>query len=66
MRIKNISTQSSKILTYFNELGQECFTYADAVKVLPNSRNSALKELLSDMVKRGLLMRLKICWKNIK
>lgn len=59
MRIKNISTKSSKILTYFNELGQECFSYADAVKVLPNSSNSALKELLSDMVKRGLLMRLK-------
>ncbi len=59
MRIKNISTQSNNILTYFNKLDQDCFAYAEAVSVLPNSSNSALKELLSDMVKRGLLMRLK-------
>jgi len=59
MRIKNISTQSNNILTYFNKLDQDCFAYAEAVNALPNSSNSALKELLSDMVKRGLLMRLK-------
>jgi predicted transcriptional regulator of viral defense system len=59
MRIKNISTQSNHILTYFNKLEQNCFAYAEAVNALPNSSNSALKELLSDMVKRGLLMRLK-------
>ena len=59
MRIKNISTQSNHILTYFNKLDQDCFAYAETVNALPNSSNSALKELLSDMVKRGLLMRLK-------
>ena len=59
MRRKNISTQSNQILTYFNQLERKCFTYADAVKALPRSSDSALKELLSDMVKRGLLMRLK-------
>lgn len=59
MRTKNISTQSNNILTYFNKLDQDCFAYAEAVSALPNSSNSALKELLSDMVKRGLLMRLK-------
>jgi len=59
MRTKNISTQSSNILTYFNKLDKDCFTYAEAIDALPNSSNNALKELLSDMVKRGLLMRLK-------
>ena len=59
MRIKNISTQSNNILAYFNTLDQDCFAYAEAENALPNLSNSALKELLSDMVKRGLLMRLK-------
>lgn len=59
MRKKNISTQSNRILTYFHQMDQDCFVYADATKALPQSSESALKELLSDMVKRGLLMRLK-------
>lgn len=59
MKTKNISTRSNQILTYFNQMGKNCFVYADAVNVLPQSSDSALKELLSDMVKRGLLMRLK-------
>ena len=59
MRVKNISTQSNQILTYFNQLDKKCFTYSDAVNAMPLSSDSALKELLSDMVKRGLLMRLK-------
>jgi len=56
---KNISTQSSEILAYFNQISQECFNYSEVKKVLPQSGESALKELLSDMVRRGLLMRLK-------
>lgn len=59
MKNKYISTQSNEILTYFNQLDQACFDYSEAVQALPNSSESALKELLSDMVKRGLLMRLK-------
>ncbi|MFT7158353.1 MAG: putative transcriptional regulator of viral defense system [Parvicella sp.] len=59
MRAKNISTQSNQILTYFNQKDKDCFVYADAINALPQSSDSALKELLSDMVKRGLLMRLK-------
>jgi predicted transcriptional regulator of viral defense system len=46
-------------LSYFNQAGQDCFDYYEALEALPNSGNSAVKELLSDMVKRGLLMRLK-------
>jgi predicted transcriptional regulator of viral defense system len=59
MQNKNISTQSSGILNYFNKIGQNCFDYKEAKKALPDSSESALKELLSDMVRRGLLMRLK-------
>jgi len=40
-------------------MDKECFDYAEAQEALPESSQSALKELLSDMVKRGLLMRLK-------
>jgi predicted transcriptional regulator of viral defense system len=59
MRNKNISTQSNKLLSHFNQSGQVCFDYKEASQALPKSTDSALKELLSDMAKRGLLMRLK-------
>ena len=59
MRHKYISTQSNKLLSYFNEKDRLCFNYAEALKALPESKESAVKELLSDMTKRGLLMRLK-------
>jgi len=59
MKNKYISTQSNEILTYFNQMNKDCFDYSEAVTALPKSSESALKELLSDMVKRGLLMRLK-------
>jgi len=59
MKNKFISTQSNQILTHFNEMNRECFDYSEARTALPDSSESALKELLSNMVKRGLLMRLK-------
>ncbi len=59
MKNKYISTQSNKLLSYFNEQNRNCFGYSLAFKALPNSKASAVRELLSDMTKRGLLMRLK-------
>lgn len=59
MKNKFISTRSNEILTYFNEKGIQCFDYEQAKKALPNSKDSALRELLSDMTSRGLLMRIK-------
>lgn len=59
MEHKLISTQSNKILTFFHQRNQDCFDYSEAVQALPHSGESALRELLSDMVRRGLLMRLK-------
>ena len=59
MKHKSISTQSAELLFYFNERDQSCFNYAEAVQALRNSNENAVRKLLSDMTKRGLLMRLK-------
>ncbi len=59
MRDKYISKQSNEILTFFNEQDRHCFDYELAKKALPKSNDSALRELLSDMARRGLLMRVK-------
>ncbi len=59
MRNKYISKQSNELLSYFNEHNQACFDFTLAQKALPNSKVGAIRELLSDMTKRGLLMRLK-------
>ncbi|MEQ9300094.1 MAG: transcriptional regulator [Cyclobacteriaceae bacterium] len=59
MKHKFISTRSNEILTFFNQVNKDCFDYSEAMTALPHSSESALKQLLSDMVKRGLLMRLK-------
>jgi len=59
MRNKYISTQSNRLLSYFNEQNKDCFDYSLACEALPDSKASAVRELLSDMTKRGLLMRLK-------
>lgn len=59
MKNKYISTQSNKLLSYFNGQNRSCFDYSLAYKALPDSKASAVRELLSSMTKRGLLMRLK-------
>jgi predicted transcriptional regulator of viral defense system len=59
MKNKYISTQSGTLLSYLNRQGITCFGYSLVQKALTNSNASAIRELLSDMTKRGLLMRLK-------
>jgi predicted transcriptional regulator of viral defense system len=59
MKNKYISTQSNELLFYFNGQNKTCFNYSEAVNAMPDSKGSTLRELLSDMTKRGLLMRLK-------
>ena len=59
MKSKNISKQSGELLLYFNKRNISCFNYSLAYKALPNSKAGAIRELLCDMTKRGLLMRLK-------
>lgn len=59
MKSKYISTQSNELLTYLVEKNKKCFDISMAYSALPESKASAVRELLSDMTKRGLLMRLK-------
>ena len=59
MKNKYISKQSNELLSWFNVKDMFCFDYVEAFKALPDSKESAVRELLSDMTKRGLLMRLK-------
>lgn len=59
MKHKNISTQSNQLLSHFNDKGKVCFDSKTALKVFPNAKHSTVRELLSDMTKRGLLMRIK-------
>lgn len=56
---KNISTESSTLLTYLAKNKKRCFEIFDAKKALPESSENTLSKLLSDMVARGLLMRVK-------
>ncbi len=59
MKNKYISTQSNQLLSYFVGQGMNCFEYNQAFLALPDSSLSAVRELLSDMTRRGLLMRIK-------
>jgi len=59
MKDKLISKQSNELLTYFNGKSQLCFDNNQAYQALPNSKTNTVRELLSDMSKRGLLMRIK-------
>ncbi len=59
MKNNYISTRSNELLSYFYGMNRNCFDCSLAYKALPNSKASAVRELLSDMTKRGLLMRLK-------
>lgn len=59
MRNKYISKQSNELLSFLNEQNLQCFNTEFAKKALPNSKDGAIRELLSDMIRRGLLMRVK-------
>lgn len=59
MKNKYISTQSNQLLSFFNTQNINCFEYHQAFLALPDSSVSAVRELLSDMTRRGLLMRIK-------
>jgi len=59
MKHKNISTQSSELLSYFNRLDKTCFNSSEALDAFPDTAKTTVYQLLSDMAKRGLLMRVK-------
>jgi predicted transcriptional regulator of viral defense system len=59
MKNKYISIQSNELLSYFNEQNRSYFNNSLAYQALSASKESTIRELLSNMTKRGLLMRLK-------
>lgn len=59
MKDKNISSQSGKLLSYFHKREIQCFNFNDAYQVMSEIKPGTVRELLSDMTRRGLLMRLK-------
>lgn len=56
---KNLSFQATELLDKLIQSKQLCFGIDTAYQLLSNSNTDAVKKLLSDMTKRGLLMRIK-------
>jgi predicted transcriptional regulator of viral defense system len=56
---KTLSTKSASLIKHFNDLNQHAFTLSEAIALLGASSNEAVRKLVRDMVKRGLLLRLK-------
>jgi len=56
---KNISFQANALLDKLIEAKKVCFDIDNAYRILSDSSQDAVKKLLSDMTKRGLLMRVK-------
>ena len=56
---KTILGRAAEVITYFNNASQPAFTLKEAAALLKTSTYEAVKKLMRDMVKRGLLLRLK-------
>lgn len=56
---KNLSFKATELLDKLLQSKLLCFSIDKAYKLLPNSKPDSVKRLLSDMAKRGLLMRIK-------
>jgi predicted transcriptional regulator of viral defense system len=56
---KTLSSQSAELLDILNKEGYLCFSIDKAYQLLNTSSKDSVKKLLSDMTKRGLLMRIK-------
>jgi predicted transcriptional regulator of viral defense system len=56
---KHISYRSAELLKKLHMRNQDFFTLKDAKEILPNSEESAIRKLLSDMTKRNLILRIK-------
>ena len=56
---KTLSNKSAAVIKHFNDLNQPAFTLDEAYLLLKKSTKDAVKKLMRDMIKRGLLLRLK-------
>jgi predicted transcriptional regulator of viral defense system len=54
-----ISKQEAKLIYYFNQKNQPCFTNSQAKTAYPALSNNNVEKLLSHMAYKGLLMRIK-------
>ena len=59
MKHKTISTQSAKFINELNITERLCFTLQDAYGIIKDTNNENVRKLLSNLVSRGLIMRLK-------
>lgn len=59
IRNKNTSFQATNLLDKLFDTNQLCFSIDKAYQLLPDANTDAVRRLLSDMTKRGLLMRVK-------
>ncbi len=59
MKDKNISYQSGKLLAYLHTNDKQFFTFSDTKGVFPQNKKQTTSELISDMIKRGLILRIK-------
>jgi len=58
-RYKTLSSQSAEVIKHFSDLNQPGFTIQEVFTLLNEASIDAVKKLMRDMVKRGLLLRLK-------
>lgn len=56
---KTLSNKSAEVIKHFNDLNQPAFTLGEAYLLLKRSTKDAVKKLMRDMIKRGLLLRLR-------
>ncbi len=59
MNNKTISYQSARLLSNLNRQNKMFFTVSDAQSILSDSKKGTIIELISSMISRGLLMRIK-------
>lgn len=59
MKHKTILNKSGRLLTHFNKLNRPCFTFSEVKKLESNKNEDSVRSLLTNMVNRGLLLRLK-------
>jgi predicted transcriptional regulator of viral defense system len=56
---KTLSSRSAHVMKHFIDLNRAAFTLHEAYALLKTSTKDAVKKLMRDMIKRGLLLRLK-------
>ncbi len=59
IKYKTLSYQSAEVISHFTGRNRPAFTLVEAAALLHTSSMEAVKKLMRDMVKRGLLLRLK-------